>query len=187
MNSPLLWCVLNIFGCPSRFLVVLRALHNGAMVRVVKEGVKSDPFSVTTGVCHGCVIAPVIFNLFMAAVFTVAMKQLDPADGVPFVYRLDGSLFKSAVVLEAACRRAGLIINTNKTEVMPMAGGVVEPLVVNINGVNSRNVNSFCYLGSTFNSSGNINDEIQRRIGLAAASFSNYLQRFSAAGISLFS
>ena len=67
-----------------------------------------------------------------------------------------------------------------------MAGGTVEPLAVNINGANLRNVHSFCYLGSTFNSSGNIKEEVQRMIGLAAASFANYLQGFSGAGTSLF-
>ena len=72
---------------------MLQALHDGAMVHVVWEGGKSDPFMVTTVVRQGCVIAPVIFNLLMAAVFMVAREQLDPADGVPFVYRLDGSLF----------------------------------------------------------------------------------------------
>ena len=58
-----------------------------------------------------------------------------------------------------------------------MAGSAVEPLAVNMNGVNLRNVNSFCYLGSTFNSSGNINDEVERRIGLAAASFAKLSAR----------
>ncbi|XP_078616270.1 uncharacterized protein LOC144884693 [Branchiostoma floridae x Branchiostoma japonicum] len=63
------------------------------MVRVPGAGEKSDPFSVCTGVRQGCVIAPVIFNLFLAAVMLTAKKHIRPEDCVQLTYRLDGSLF----------------------------------------------------------------------------------------------
>ena len=93
VNRPLLWEILRKFGCPPAFLAVLRALHDGAMGRVTSAGTKSDPFMVGTGVKQGCVIAPIIFNLFLAAVMTIAKQQLVPADGVRINYRMDGSLF----------------------------------------------------------------------------------------------
>lgn len=93
VNRPLMWEILRRFGCPPRFLNILRALHEDAAVRVVDNGDKSDPFPVGTGVRQGCVIAPVIFNLFLAAVMAVAKEGIDPEDGVPLTYRLDGGLF----------------------------------------------------------------------------------------------
>ena len=37
VNRPLLWEVLRKFGCPPKFLSVLGAFHDGAMVRVVGD------------------------------------------------------------------------------------------------------------------------------------------------------
>ena len=106
-----------------------------------------------------------------------SVVELQYADDAALLSCSVGGIQRSGSVLEAEYRRAGLVINTNKTEVMPMAGGTVEPLAVNINGANLRNVHSFCYLGSTFNSSGNIKEEVQRMIGLAAASFAKLSAR----------
>lgn len=93
VNRPLLWEALQKFGCPPTFLDVLKALHEGAMVRVSCAGTKSDPFLVGTGVKQGCVIAPLIFNLFLAAVSTITKQQINPDNGVQLSYRLDGNLF----------------------------------------------------------------------------------------------
>lgn len=54
---------------------------------------KSEPFLVKSGVKQGCVIAPILFNLFLAAVSNVAKQQIHPADGIRLSYRLDGNLF----------------------------------------------------------------------------------------------
>ncbi|CAH1259012.1 PKD1L3 [Branchiostoma lanceolatum] len=93
VNRPLLWEVLRRFGCPDKFLAVMKALHEGAMVRVLGGGGKSDPFEVGTGVRQGCVIAPVIFNLFIAAVMMAAKQHILPEDCISLTYRLDGNLF----------------------------------------------------------------------------------------------
>ena len=52
--------------------------------KVVVGGRMSDPFDV---------LAPVIFNLFLVAVTLASRVGFPPDAGVPFIYRLDGSLF----------------------------------------------------------------------------------------------
>ncbi|XP_076029860.1 uncharacterized protein LOC143018388 [Oratosquilla oratoria] len=74
-------------------LNVIKALHDGAMVRVLGDGIRSDPINVCTGVRQGCVIVPVIFNLYLAAVMIAAAQGISPEDGVSLSYRLDGNLF----------------------------------------------------------------------------------------------
>ena len=54
---------------------------------------ESDPFEVLAGVKQGCVLAPVIFNLFLVAVTLVFRNELSNDVGIPFKYRLDGSMF----------------------------------------------------------------------------------------------
>ena len=58
---------------------------------VLSDGEASEPFSISDGVKQGCVLAPVLFNLFFACVLNHAIKDLE--QGVYLRYRLDGFLF----------------------------------------------------------------------------------------------
>jgi len=71
VNRDLLLQVLCKFGCPPRFLGILREFHTDMRARVVQGGELSKSFGVNTGVKQGCVLAPVIFNLFLVAVTLV--------------------------------------------------------------------------------------------------------------------
>ncbi|XP_069984652.1 transposon TX1 uncharacterized 149 kDa protein [Penaeus vannamei] len=205
VNRTLLWEILRKFGCPPTFLAVLKSFHDGSKARVTSGGSKSDPFFVGTGVKQGCVIAPIIFNLFVAAVMTIAKQNINPADGVQISYRLDGNLFnlrrlqaKTLVTLEAvhelqyaddtafvssspdglqrtinavaeAYSRSGLAINTGKTEVLNMCQPPIPVLLTNQQPL--KNVEEFTYLGSVLSNTNDLSSEVQRRIGLASASF----------------
>ena len=155
VNRELLWKVLSKFGCPPHFLQILREFHDGMSARVTVGGHESDPFDVLIGVKQGCLLAPVIFNLFLVAVTLVFRNGLPPNAGIPINFRLDGNLFNirrlqaktkissdtifdlqyaddAAIpnhtadglqdtldILAATYQRAGLIVNTKKTEVLP--------------------------------------------------------------------
>ena len=93
VNRDLLWRVLRKFGCPPHFFSILREFHAGTSARVVQGREMSKNFAVNTGVKQGCVLVPVIFNLFLVAVTFVFRHNISAADGVRIKYRLDGSLF----------------------------------------------------------------------------------------------
>ena len=93
VNKTLLWGILSKFGCTPQFLAVLREFHDGMSARVVLGRVESDPFMVNVGVEQGCVLAPVIFNLFLVAITLLFRNRVFPADSVGINNRLDGSLF----------------------------------------------------------------------------------------------
>ena len=90
---PMLWEVLGKMDCPPLHLTVLRSLHDGASTQVVHMGEKSEPFPVDARVKQGCVLAPVLFNLFLASVTRVAARDVPAEECVIVSYRLDGSLF----------------------------------------------------------------------------------------------
>lgn len=50
---------------PAKFVSVLRQFHEGMSVRVVVGGEEFTPFQMSMGVKHGCIIAPVPFNLYV--------------------------------------------------------------------------------------------------------------------------
>ncbi|KAG7154805.1 Secreted RxLR effector protein 78-like 7, partial [Homarus americanus] len=69
------------------------AMHDGMQARVLVGGVQSEPFSVQMGLKQGCVLAPVLFNIFLLAVAQLSHNALGPDAGMGIRYRLDSSLF----------------------------------------------------------------------------------------------
>ena len=67
-----LWKIMAKFGCPTKFIAIVRQFHDGMLARVQNDGEFSDPFPVTNGVKQGCVIAPSLFSMMFSAKLTAA-------------------------------------------------------------------------------------------------------------------
>ncbi|BHF82430.1 hypothetical protein SprV_0802556800 [Sparganum proliferum] len=78
------------FGCPERFIQMVRQLHDGMMARVTDNGAVSEAFAVTNGVKQGCVLAPSLFSLMFSAMPMDAYRDERP--GICIAYRTDGHL-----------------------------------------------------------------------------------------------
>ena len=91
VNREALWSVLLKLGCPQKFTQLVRLFHDNMTGQVLSNGEHSHTFAISNGVKQGCVLAPVLFNLFFTQVLLHAVKDLDL--GVYIKYRLDGSLF----------------------------------------------------------------------------------------------
>ena len=123
-------------------------------VTVSIGGEEYVPFGVGVGVKQGCVTAPVIFDIFLAAASYLFRESFPPERGVGLTYRLDGSVFNlsrlkartkvskdfitelqyvddcalvahspedlqlSITALSDIYKTMGLVINTDKTEVL---------------------------------------------------------------------
>ena len=93
VNRETMWQVLEKFGVPPKFLAILRQLHDGMQARVRVGNVLSEPFPVAVGVKQGCVLAPILFNIFLAAISIITHNVINGYKGVEVEYRLDGNLF----------------------------------------------------------------------------------------------
>ena len=86
-----LWKIMAKFGCPAKFIAMVRQFHDGMLARVQKDGEFSDPFPVTNGVKQSCVLASTLFSMMFSAMLTDAFQDGD--NGIPIRYRFDGKLF----------------------------------------------------------------------------------------------
>ena len=86
-----LWKIMAKFGCPAKFIPMVRQFHDDMLARVQKDGEFSDPFPVTNGVKQGCVLTSTLFSMMFSAMLTDAFQDGD--NGTPIRYRFDGKLF----------------------------------------------------------------------------------------------
>ena len=78
------------FGCPVKFIAMVRYIHDGMLARVQNDGEFSDPFPVTNGVKQGCVLASTLFSMMFSAMLTDAFQNGD--NGIPIRNRFDRKL-----------------------------------------------------------------------------------------------
>ena len=74
----LLWQSVTImakFGCPDRFITMVRQFHDGMMARVQDQNGSSIKFSVTNGIKQGCVLAPTLFSIMFSAMLRDAFSK----------------------------------------------------------------------------------------------------------------
>ena len=71
--------------------------------------------------------------------------------------------------MSEAYLRAGLIINTTKTEILSTPSPDAPTFSISVNQF--KNSENFTYLGSNLSFSGDLTNEIQRRINLASSAF----------------
>ena len=91
VNREALWVILSKLGCPTKFVNLIRQFHEDVTGQVVSDCEASEPFSISNGVKQGCVLTPVLFNMFFTCVLSHAIREFE--QGVCLRYRLDGSLF----------------------------------------------------------------------------------------------
>ena len=85
------WKIMAKFGCPAKFIAMVRQFHDGLLARVQNDGGFSESFPVTNGVKQGCVLVSTLFSMMFSAMLTNAFQDGD--NGIPIRYRFDGKLF----------------------------------------------------------------------------------------------
>ena len=74
------------FGCPPRFITMVRQYYDDMQARVQNEGEYSDPFQVTNRVKQGCVIAPTLPSIMFSAMLTDAFQDVDVGFHIRYLF-----------------------------------------------------------------------------------------------------
>ena len=83
VDRTLLWTALTRFDVPQNMISVIRRFHDGmrACVRL-DDRVCSRWFAVEQGLRQGCVLVPLLFNIFFASVINVASTRFKADKGI---------------------------------------------------------------------------------------------------------
>lgn len=92
VNRDALWLILRRFGCPENLVNIIASFHTQNVARIMLGGELTEGFTISNGVRQGCVLAPLLFNIYMSAMLMLVDRRLQ-CRGVCLRYRLDGGLF----------------------------------------------------------------------------------------------
>ena len=94
ISREVLWKVLRHYGMPDKMVTIIRVLYEGFSAQVVRNGQKTQPLIMRTGVRQGCLLSPLLFLVALDWVtrtafdrkrgfqwtFTTSLEDLDFAD-----------------------------------------------------------------------------------------------------------
>ena len=89
-----LFKTLKKIGCQSTLLSKISYFHENTLSTIHFDCTSSQPFTITSGVKQGCVLAPTLFGIFFSTPLQYAFQ--DSQEGVFLHTRSDGKLFNLA-------------------------------------------------------------------------------------------
>ena len=76
MNLSALWMILQwCYHFSGKFVCIIRAMHKWSIAAVYAYGNTSREFTVTYGAWQGCVLTPIIFNLYLDSAVQMEIEE----------------------------------------------------------------------------------------------------------------
>ena len=94
-----LWQALLRLGVPPQAVALVKSFHTDMLASVRVAGGCTDPISVQNGLRQGCVMAPVLFNLYFGLVmerWRSVLRERGIESSVDFSFLISGQLFPRA-------------------------------------------------------------------------------------------
>ena len=76
INHEALWKVLLKFGCPGKFITILRLLYDEMTAIILCNDSETEPLVIWTGIKRGCAITPILLSIFLAVIKMLIRDQL---------------------------------------------------------------------------------------------------------------
>lgn len=186
-HTQLFQC-LDSIGLDSYDVRLLKNLYYNQTARVKVEQEVSEKVPIKRGVRQGCVMSPMLFNVYSEAVFEGALKyrhegvkiggevinNIRYADDTAIMAESLEDLQTLLNAVNNACKEKGLSVNTKKTKWMVVGKINIENPKLKLGGKTLDRVQHFRYLGSWINCRVESDEEISTRIELARKTFTSW-------------
>jgi len=185
--------ILRDLGADWKERRLIKALYMGQTATVRTELGMAGPCSIGRGVRQGCLLSPLLFNIFAETMLKEAMEGLEEgvkigghwiqavrfADDQAMTANSAEGLQTIMTKLNEVVERYGMRINKTKTKVMKIGKGEYEQLLINIDGQVLEQVQQFKYLGSLLTEDGRSEKEVRVRIAMAKDAFNKHQKLFT--------
>ena len=164
------------YNIKGKFFNVIKNIYTNDKASVKIESQITESFSINQGVRQGCVLSPLLFNIFLSDLpqkleLIQGKVQLDStkigsliwADDIILLSTSEDSLTAMLKTVETYCKDNKMNINTDKTKCMIFnkTGRLIRNHKFYLNGVELEKVRSYKYLGFLFTPSGEIRSGLQ--------------------------
>ena len=177
-----LWHTLRKFNIEEGLTQTIEALYNNASSAVLLNKEIGEFFPTTVGVRQGCLLSPVLFNLFLEQIMIDALHEMPStisiggrpinnlrfADDIDLLAGSNDELQELTNRLVDKANAFGMELNKEKCKVMVNSRNDTS-CNINIEGQALEEVNSFKYLGATLTKDGRSTTEIKTRIAMATS------------------
>ena len=171
-RRALLYKLLKL-GVAGNFLNVIDSMYSKVMYCVKMNGYVSETISSSVGVKQGCVLSPLLFNLFLSDLPNIFSTDCHPvelgelklnclmfADDLVLISQSAKGLQNCLTNLQIYCDKWDITVNTDKTKVVIFnrGGHKITKFIFLLNDIKIDIVQNYCYLGINFSASGNFNN-----------------------------
>uniref|UniRef100_A0A8D9AT98 Craniofacial development protein 2 n=1 Tax=Cacopsylla melanoneura TaxID=428564 RepID=A0A8D9AT98_9HEMI len=184
--------ILKTCGIDEKDQRIIRNLYwdQNATIRVGEE--KTDAINIQRGVRQGCILSPLLFNLYSERIFEEALE--DAEEGLPINgtrlnnirYADDTIVFSDSQEglqnlvnrISVTSSKYGLEMNIKKTKVMVISKNNIQNVNIKVNNQIVERVQHTTYLGTIINENWDMTQEIRSRIARSKATFNQMSQLF---------
>jgi hypothetical protein len=175
-----MWNTLQQMGFPEHLITLLHSLYENQEATIKTEYGETESFQIGKGVRQGCILSPMLFNLYAERVMREAdldeteegvriggrkLNNLRYADDTTLAADKTEGLKTLIGKVKSASEKAGLFLNVKKTKVMATA----QINSFKVDNEDIEVVKSFNFLGSTIEQEGDCRMEIGRRMSMGRA------------------
>lgn len=192
--------ILMSIGIDEKEIQCIKNLYWNQSARIQINGEFSDEIAISKGVRQGCILSPLLFNIYSEKIFreSVEGKRIGILINGKFInnvrYADDTTLLASSISglqkltdeLTYVSESYGLKINIKKTKYMVVSRkNAQNNTTLKINNIEIERVKNFKYLGVLLNDQWDASKEIRCRIEMARDAFFKYSKVLTSHDISL--
>lgn len=195
VKHDLLIPILREAGIDEKDIQIIHKLYWNQTAKLRIHGSHhTDDITIAKGVRQGCVLSPLLFNIYTEKIFQLALEDNPMGikiNGIPINnlrYADDTAILADNIedlqaiinAINAKGKEFGLNININKTKLMIVSRQPHDNADLYIDNNQIERVNKFKYLGTTLNDRWDNDEEVKIRIATARSTFikfSTYLLR----------
>jgi len=172
------------YGYPEKIVRILENAYKETFSAVRVDGDLSDWFNTIVGVLQGCVLSPLLFNIFLEVIIAKALDGLEVgavingetlpdlrfADDIALLTEEVEHLQNLVSRVIEVSSKMGMRINTAKTEIQCLGKGGSKFHIL-VDGQQLQQTDNFVYLGGSISTTNGSEGDITRRIGIARGIF----------------
>ncbi|GFR75435.1 endonuclease-reverse transcriptase, partial [Elysia marginata] len=180
-----LWHVLRGFNIDEGLVKTIESLYMNSNSAVFLNNTIGNSFKTTVGVRQGCLLSPVLFNIFLERIMQDTLHQHSPTISIggrpvcnlrfadDYIDLIAGSQAESQVLtdrLVASSKAFGMEVSSEKSKVM-VSSESVNDASITVDDEPLGLVHKFKYLGATLLEDGSSTVVVRTGIALATAAF----------------